>query len=61
MRAEVARKRRFRWMTHAVREATMAAELETIGFRAVERSGYGRFRLYPGMRAVVARKRALGG
>ena len=34
----------------------VAAELETIGFRVRLRDGYGRFRLYPGMRAVVARK-----
>ena len=38
----------------------VVAELETIGFRAVERSGYERFRLFPGMRAEVTRKRALG-
>ncbi|MFN0105022.1 MAG: class I SAM-dependent DNA methyltransferase [Bryobacteraceae bacterium] len=36
--------------------AEVVAELETIGFRAREQAGYGRFRLYPGMRAVVARK-----
>lgn len=47
--------------THRLRlldAAEVVAELETIGFQALEQSGYGRFRLYPGMRAVVARKRA---
>ena len=34
----------------------VAAELETIGFRVRLQDGYGRFRLYPGMRAVIARK-----
>jgi SAM-dependent methyltransferase len=34
----------------------VVAELETIGFRAAVHNGYGRFRLYPGMSAVIARK-----
>ena len=34
------------------------AELERIGFRVRTQNGYGRFRLYPGMQAIVARKRA---
>lgn len=34
----------------------VAADLERVGFRARTQAGYGRFRLYPGMRAVVARK-----
>ena len=33
------------------------AELEAIGFRAKVKPGYGGFRLYPGMHAVIARKR----
>ncbi|MBI2688189.1 MAG: class I SAM-dependent methyltransferase [Acidobacteria bacterium] len=37
--------------------AEVVAELESIGFRAKAQNGYGRFRLYPGMQAVVARKR----
>ena len=37
--------------------AEVAAELDTIGFRATVKPGYGRFRLYPGMHAIVARKR----
>ncbi len=31
-------------------------ELESIGFRTSVQSGYGRFRLYPGLQAVVARQ-----
>ncbi len=45
--------------THRLRlldAAEVAAELETIGFRVRLHDSYGRFRLYPGMRAVVARK-----
>ena len=45
--------------THRLRlldAAEVAAELETIGFRVRLQDSYGRFRLYPGMRAVVARK-----
>ena len=45
--------------THRLRlldAAEVAAELETIGFRARLQDGYGRFRLYPGLRAVIARK-----
>jgi SAM-dependent methyltransferase len=36
--------------------AEVGAELSAIGFRVREQSGYGRFRLYPGLRAVIARK-----
>lgn len=36
--------------------AEIVAELESIGFRARSQSGYGRFKLYPGMRAVIAKK-----
>jgi len=36
----------------------VVAELERIGFRARAQNGYGRFRLYPGMQAIVARKLA---
>ena len=39
--------------------AEVSAELSSIGFHVREQSGYGRFRLYPGMRAVVAQKRGL--
>lgn len=45
--------------THRLRlldAGEIVAELTSIGFRAASQSGYGRFRLYPGMRAVVARK-----
>jgi SAM-dependent methyltransferase len=45
--------------THRLRlldAAEVVAELNTIGFRAASQNGYGRFRLYPGMHAVVARK-----
>jgi SAM-dependent methyltransferase len=35
----------------------VAAELDALGFQARVQDGYGRFRLYPGLRAVVARKR----
>jgi SAM-dependent methyltransferase len=38
--------------------AEVVTELKAIGFRASDHRGYGRFRLYPGMRAVVARKLA---
>ena len=47
--------------THRLRlldAAEVVAELNSIGFRAAAQDGYGRFRLYPGMRAVVARKLA---
>ncbi len=37
--------------------AELAAELESLGFRVTTRQGYGRFRLYPGMHALIARKR----
>jgi SAM-dependent methyltransferase len=46
--------------THRLRlldAAEVVTELEAVGFRTSVQSGYGRFRLYPGMRAVVARKR----
>lgn len=36
--------------------AKVVAELEALGFRARVQNGYGRFRLYAGLRAVVARK-----
>jgi len=35
---------------------SVAGELEAIGFSVRVQAGYGRFRLYPGMHAVVARK-----
>ena len=34
----------------------VASELESIGFQTRTRQSYGRFRLYPGMHAMVARK-----
>jgi SAM-dependent methyltransferase len=34
----------------------VAAELEAIGFQTREQQNYGRFRLYPGMHALIARK-----
>jgi len=37
--------------------AELVEELERIGFSAETRNSYGRFRLYPGMHAVAARKR----
>jgi SAM-dependent methyltransferase len=36
--------------------AEVGDELASIGFRVRQQSGYGRFRLYPGLSAVVARK-----
>lgn len=35
----------------------VAADLDSIGFRTRTQAAYGRFRLYPGMHAMVARKR----